>query len=117
MLENIKKALGFMLALILLAAFLGFGITSARTMPTYAQIFLDESSRTYIAPPMVKSDKGLRLSTVAEAYRLDYSPDLDSRDAGAFLQEDRSLTGHLLEWVGVLGPIPPRWNADGTWNY
>lgn len=58
-----------------------------------------------------------RLTTKAEIRRMPYKPDTECRDAGGFMQDGRSLSGLLLEYVGLLPPLPSRWNPDGTWNW
>ena len=100
-----------------LGLFLGFGIGSDRSMPANAVLYLDHTSRVYIAPPCVTSRGNLAVATAAAAYALKYRPEAKCRDEGGFVQEDRSLTGHLLEKIGILGPVPSRWNADGSWNW
>ena len=45
------------------------------------------------------------------------NPDPDCRDQGGFLQDDRPMSGMLLEWFGLLSPLKSRWSPDGTWNW
>ena len=96
---------------------IGLGIGSSKGMPDYAQVYIDDAKRTYLAPPCLKIIAGLRAVTAGEARRLGYSPDRKCRKEGAFIQDDRSFTGMLLQEVGILKPIPSRWNEDGSWNY
>jgi hypothetical protein len=65
----------------------------------------------------VLQEAGLRLATVQDAYDMQYRPDPDCRERGAFVADGRSLTGTLLERLGILGPLPRRWNDDGSWNW
>ncbi len=46
-----------------------------------------------------------------------YKPDPDCRDQSGFTQDGRSLTGLFLEAVGLLPPLPSRWNPDGSWKW
>ena len=94
----------------------GLGIPSYSVMPDHALVFLDDQARTYIAPPCYYAEKMLRVATAAEA-RSGYEPDPVCRDEDGFVEEGRSLTGLLLEAIGVLDPLPNRWNQDGTWNW
>ena len=107
----------FSAALIGVLLFIGLGIGSSKGMPENAQVYVNDTTKTYVAPPCIKTEKGLRRITVGEARKLGYGPDARCRDEGAFLQDDRSLTGMLLQKIGVLRPIPSRWNKDGSWNY
>ena len=102
-----------------LLVYIGFGIGTSEIMPQNAEIFLDHTKRHYIAPPCTRIEYGsqLSLATVAEARRLAYQPEPECRDEGGFTQDGRSLSGKALEWLGVLGPLPARWNPDGSWNW
>ena len=107
---------GSMIVLIALLC-LGFFIGSSRGMPEYAHVFVDDKARTYFAPACVERRPGLRFTTAREARNLKYRPDRKCKNEGGFIQDDRSLTGHLLQKIGILKPIPSRWNPDGTWNW
>ena len=107
----------------------GLGIGTVRTMPDYAILVLNDRTHTYIAPPCLSpaqyqqliNDLGndesagreLRLATAQEARGLKYKPDPECRDYDGFVHV-RSVTGHLLELVGILRS---RWNSDGAWNW
>lgn len=110
-------AIKFTAALIGVLLMIGFGIGSSKGMPDYAQVYVNDAAKTYLAPPCIKTTVSFRLVTAGEARTLGYRPDGKCRDAGAFMQDDRSLTGTFLQTVGVLKPIPSRWNEDGSWNY
>jgi hypothetical protein len=116
----------FFLVLVGLLFWLGFGIRSMKGAPPHAMLYVDDARRTYASPPCVTSgsieaDMTGRRVTHAQARTLGYRPDDECRnydaEGGGFLQEDRSLSGHALQWLGVLGPLPSRWNPDGTWNW
>lgn len=95
----------------------GLSIGSSRTMPENAIVLVDDEARTYFAPPCVAKQGNLRVVTAAEVHDLGYSPDRDCVNEGGFMQDGRSLTGKLLEAIGLFKPLPSRWNADGTWNW
>jgi len=59
----------------------------------------------------------LRSATAAEARRQQYEPDNECRDPAGFSQDARFLTGRLMERLGMLPPLPSRWNKDGSWNW
>ncbi len=105
--------------LILMFTFLaGFYIVPTRAMPDNAIIFLDDQNRTYFSPSCADQDqKKLRPATAAEAHRLKYEPDKDCQKKTGFSQDSRSLSGKLMERLGMLPPLPSRWNPDGTWNW
>jgi hypothetical protein len=109
-------AIGMLLFVGVLAV-AGFGIASTRPMPDHAQVLLDDSKKTYSSPPCVADARGLRWTTAGEAHRLKYRPDNDCCNAGGFVSDGRSLTGLLLQKLGVLPPLRSRWNADGSWNW
>lgn len=117
-----KKGLGLFLKLLavpLFLLFVGFGIGTVEGIPKHAIVLLDDQARTYISPLCVSEEEAHRFreSKVSEAYALNYSPEPGCRDKGMFTVEGRSLSGGLLESVGLIGPLPNRWNADGTWNW
>ena len=54
--------------------------------------------------------------TIGEARKAGLKPDPTCRDAGGFTQDVRTPSGMLLEKIGILDPLKPRWNKDGSWN-
>lgn len=111
---NIAKLAG---ALIVILLMIGFGIKSSKGMPENAQLYVDDSTKTYIAPPCIETPTDFSLATAGASRRMGYRSDSKCRDEGVFMQDDRSLTGMLLQKIGVLTPIPSRWNEDRSWNY
>ena len=96
----------------------GFFIVPTRTMPDNAIVLLDDQNHTYLSPSCANQEKKeYRLARAAEAQKLNYEPDKKCRDQGGFSQDTRSLTGNLLGRLGLLPPLPSRWNPDGTWNW
>ncbi|MDA2937392.1 hypothetical protein MYX75_03910 [Acidobacteria bacterium AH-259-A15] len=104
-------------AVSLAAVIVGLGIGTTKPMPDHAILLVDDETDTYFALPCVPDPDRFRAGTVAEARKLNYKPDPECREQGWFIQERRSLTGRLLEALGILNPLPSRWNADGTWNW
>jgi len=96
---------------------IGLGIGSLKAMPDNAQVYVDDSTKIYIAPTCIKTATGFRRITAGEARALGYKSDSRCRNEGAFIQDGRSLTGMFLQKIGVLKPLPSRWNEDGSWNY
>ena len=114
MLPTIRFAV-IMLIFTLLA---GFFIVPTRTMPDNAVVLLDDQNRTYVSPGCAKKEKqAYRVGRVAEARKLNYEPDKNCRETGGFSQNNRSLTGNFMARLGMLPPLPSRWNPDGTWNW
>ena len=88
------------------------------TMPDNAVVLLDDQTHTYLSPKCANQEKKeYRLARVAEARKLNYAPDKKCQDAGGFRQDNRSLSGNLMARLGMLPPLPSRWNPDGTWNW
>jgi hypothetical protein len=106
-------------ALLFLALGIG-GWEVVEPMPDHAPVFLDETAKTYIAPPCLtawlrKSTNtiaALSRSTAHEAHELHYRPDPDCRDANAFA-ENRSIIGIVLESLGLIPPPRYWWDAAG----
>jgi hypothetical protein len=115
--EKLSLAIKFAAALIGVLLMIGLGIGSSKGMPDYAKVYVNDTAKTYLAPPCTKNNSQFRLVIAGEARTLGYKPDEKCRDEGAFMQDDRSLTGTFLQTIGVLKPIPSRWNEDGSWNY
>jgi hypothetical protein len=98
--------------------FLGFGIGSSIVAPDHAIVLIDTSNMTYIAPPCAtEKTRSLPRRPLGDARRQKFNPDPACRDASGFVQEERSLSGHFLERVGLLPKLNSRWNADGSWNW
>ncbi len=115
--ETVFFAIKYAAALIGLLLIIGLSIKSSKVMPDHAKVYVNEAAKTYLAPPCIKAAASFRVITAGEARRLGYTPDRKCRDEGAFIQDDRSLTGMLFQRIGILKPIPSRWNEDGSWNY
>ena len=107
----------FMGALIGVLLLIGLGIGSSKAMPNSAKVYVNDVEKTYLAPPCTTTTPSFRAMTAGEARKLGYEPDKKCCDDGTFVQDDRSLTGMFLQTIGVLKPIPSRWNEDGSWNY
>ncbi len=114
-------------------------LDSVNSMPSHALVLLHDPDSTYVAPPCdpiwnedyekewnargegTEFDAEQFLYSLAlsaeTARRLGYRGNRECADAGGFVQEGRSSLGDLLEAVGLLKPLPSRWNEDGTWNW
>jgi hypothetical protein len=98
--------------------YLGAGSSSIVQVPGYAVAYLDDTNKTYLTLPCVDqwqktpthSVDVLRQALVADAYKLGYRMDEDCREAGGFIDDDRSLTGFLFERIGLLPPIEHWWD-------
>ncbi len=108
----------FFLIILIFTFLAGFCLTPTRPMPDNAIVLLDEQNHTYVSPGCANKEKqDYRQSRAAEARKLNYAPDKKCQDAGGFSQEQRSISGNYLVRLGLLPPLPSRWNADGTWNW
>jgi len=108
------------LTLIVIFAILVFGISSNKAPPKNTIVFVDNDTHTYIAPPCVTAQKDwtqYSRMTIEQADKLNFKPNQVCRKHGVFEQEDRSLGGHILEKIGLLKPLPSRWNPNGSWNW
>ena len=96
---------------------LGFGIAPTIDAPPGALVQVDPASKTYFAPPCRQISSALGVTTLDNARKLGFSPDAHCLELGGFVQRSRSLSGQLLEKLGLLPPLPNRWNANGSWNW
>ena len=107
--------------LILIFTFMaGFYIVPTRTMPDNALVFLDDQEKTYFSPICAEAEKDKRpwrQARAAEARQLNYEPDKSCQGAAGFRQDCRSMSGNLIERLGMLPPLPSRCNRDGSWNW
>jgi hypothetical protein len=122
----LKGALGIATVLVIV----GFSIGSIDSMPPYVVVFLDDTSKTFIALPCIEEWRSrptqttdvVRRGTADDAHRLDYKIDLACRDAGGYSEDGRSLIGIILVKLGVLDPLTHWWDRpyrieDGTVVY
>ncbi|NGZ97288.1 MAG: hypothetical protein CV089_14420 [Nitrospira sp. WS110] len=101
----------------LLLFFLGLGIKTSVVMPEHAIVLVDSAKRVYLAPRCVlETQIGLTRTTIGEARQAGLKPDPVCRDTGAFTQEGRSLSGILLEKIGILSPLQLPWRPDESSN-
>ncbi len=108
----------FVVLILIFTFFAGFYIVPTRSMPDNAVVLLDDRHKTYFSPKCAPKEKtDLHPATAAEARGLKYEPDKACQGAAGFRQDARSLSGHLLERLGMLPPLPSRWNQDGSWNW
>jgi hypothetical protein len=108
----------FAVIMLLCTLLAGFFIVPTRAMPDNAMVLLDDQTRTYFSPACAHREKReYRPATAAEARKLNYAPDKKCQDAKGFSQDSRSLSGNLMARLGMLRPLPSRWNEDGTWNW
>lgn len=108
----------FFVVILIFTFFAGFYIVPTRSMPDNVVVLLDDRNKTFFSPKCAPGEKkDLRPATAAEARRLQYEPDKACGGAAGFRQDARSVSGRLLERLGMLPPLPSRWNADGSWNW
>jgi hypothetical protein len=102
---------------IVIYIYLAFGIEFSIPMPDYANVYVNDTTKTYMPPVFITDVTHLRMVTAKEAYKLKYVPDKQAKTLNGFTQADRTLTGKLLESIGIFKPLKSRWNQDGSWNW
>ena len=108
----------FFFIMLIFTLLAGFFIVPTRDLPDNAVVRLDDQTQTYFPPGCAdREKKDYRPATTAEARKLNYAPDKKCGDAKGFKQDTRSLSGNLMARLGMLPPLPSRWNADGSWNW
>jgi hypothetical protein len=108
------------LALICVFVILAFSISSSKSPPKNTLVFVDNDQHTYIAPPCVTAQKDwthYSRMTIGQADNLGFKPNPTCTKHGVFEQKDRTLGGLILEKIGILKPLPSRWNSNGSWNW
>jgi hypothetical protein len=117
--KPIMRLVGIIFVICAFFVFLGFGIGSTIVTPDHALAFVPSTRNVYIAPPCLSQEKQKLIPqlTIRQARILKLNPEPNCRDEGGFIQEGRSLSGTLLEQLGLLGQMQSRWNPDGTWNW
>lgn len=120
-------------ALVGLALVVGLSLDSFKVTPENAIIYIDPTKKLYYSPLCVH---GKTPTSMEQLLALEF-PEFMELDAGRYrdiaekdyqtpneckgltywFQENRSMTGNLFQKVGILKPLPNRWNPDGTWNY
>ena len=116
--DKVAARLFIVVAAPLFLLILGFGVGSNTAMPPYAAVFLDDQTKTYIALPCIEewqrrtSEKvsTVRIAKLGEARKLNYKPDAACRDTGAVAPDGRSVSGKILETLGLLDPIEYWWD-------
>jgi hypothetical protein len=95
------------------------GNMSQRQLVQYRDDGTRFTIQTGSTPETTSSYATLSYSSLENSKKLlgKLNPDPDCRDQGGFLQDDRSMSGMFLEWIGLLSSIKSRWNPDGTWNW
>jgi len=91
---------------------------------------VDEQRKEYFAPPCLMKDgfdnvdkinqfaidHQLKVYRNKEISRKGLKSNHDCRDINGFTEEGRSMSGRLLEKIGIFSKFKSRWNDDGTWN-
>ena len=96
--------------------FLDLGFPPTLEAPPHAQVLVDETAGVYFAPSC-EVGRLLAAISLAQARELGFKPDAACLNGGEFTQPGRSITGRLLERIGILRELKSRWNGDGTWNW
>jgi hypothetical protein len=66
---------------------------------------------------VVAAEMGMFPDRISEVHAQNLRADPACRGEGDFTMQGRSVSGLLLERIGILPPQKSRWNPDGSWNY
>lgn len=101
----------------------GFGIESIKTAPNNARVLItDETNYFYPATSdyfQFMNIKGYtyKITTIENARNDNKEMYRDAKERGYFIQHGRSLSGSILEKIGLLPKIPSRWDSSGNWKF
>lgn len=109
---------------------IGFGLESISFCPENALLLVNTDTKEYFAPPCIMAEgydnvdkirmfavlTNMKVLTSKELKRKSLKPNPDCRNKEGFTEKGRSLSGELLEKIGLLPKFKSRWNDDGTWN-
>ena len=119
--EKIKKyTLNLIIAIV---ALLGLGLTigSMGTIPDNAIVYVDTNTNVFYSPLSLTQEKvtalDLKENTLRNAKTLGYIMDEGDKQNGYFYQNGRSLTGIILEKLGILPKLKGRVDSNGNWLY
>lgn len=116
----VKYSLTVIIAVVVL---LGIGLTIGSTgiIPDNAIVYADTNKNVFYSPLSLTQDKvtalGLKKSTIKNAEELGYKMDEGDKQNRYFQQDGRSLTGSILERVGILPKLKDRVDSNGNWLY
>lgn len=97
----------------------GFGLGSTITTPEHAIVYVDESTGTYLSPPCLEKQKALLMPqmTFGDMRYLTLEINKSCVNQGGFSQSGRSLSGKILESLGIISTLESRWRNDGSWRW
>ena len=97
----------------------GFGFGSTITIPEHAIVYVDESTETYLSPPCIENRKALLMPKMMFGDMRDLTLEINKTcvNQGGFSQSGRSLSGKVLESLGIISPLESRWRSDGSWRW
>jgi hypothetical protein len=102
---------------------LGFGFHTSKYAPDHALVYVTpETNFFYPAIPeyaefMKQNEYDYKAITLKEAHKYNKIIDRDAKERGYFFQEGRSVSGLLLEYIGLLPKQKSRWDEDGNWIF
>lgn len=108
-------------------ALFGQFIMVKKSPPPRTDVYADELSQVYYAPPYILGKKyssdfdqaivdRLKCMTISDAQKKGYKADKTCEEMGYF-REQVTLNQKLLILVGYYQEKPSRWNVDGSWNW
>jgi hypothetical protein len=117
-----SRILSTLVAIVLFLFAMGFAIGTVLVPPSNAEVWANDDRKEFITPPFRRNNRSLaplfsRATTYGEVMALKYTPEATCNREPCWAQDGRTLSGKLLQAVGVLGPVRTRWNPDGSWNW
>lgn len=104
--------------MLLIIFVVGIDIGSSIGAPKNAIFYIDTQRKLYFSPPCLSDEQQKKLVKIThDSIPSEFNPDSKCRSEDGFLSEGRSLTGQFFENLGIIGSLPSRWNADGSWNW
>ena len=122
--ERFYTLIAIAVGIVFLLGLLGQEIMIGKDIPPNIIVYVDETTKTYYAPPYIDGKKypdnlsvsNLKSQTYSQAQNNKYKADSNSVELGYF-DEKTTLNNTILVKLGWVEPNPSRWNPDGSWNW
>ena len=119
--ERLKRITKYSIIILLVLFIGGFTIGTVGSVPKNATVYVDEKTNEFYSPLSLSQIKvtelKLKSSSLKNAELYGYKMNEDDKQNGYFQQESRSLSGMLLEKIGVLPKLRDRIDSNGDWLY
>lgn len=116
-----KRVVKYSILVLVLLFAAGFATGSVGPISDNAIVYIDEKTDTYYSPLSLDQSRvtelDLKHATLKTAQTFGYKANEEDKQNGYFQQEGRSLSGKLLERIGILPKLADRIGPDGNWRY